>query len=147
MIEIDPEEALSMDDVNAVTQKITSQNEKVLQEFESYLQKSGITSKTISKHLDNIDFYINTYLLYDEFDSPDKGHYRLDDFFSYFFPRKAMWSSSNSVKENITSLKKFYKYLNELSLITDEEFKEMTNVIKAEKENWMSLYHDEDDDF
>ena len=29
MIEIDPEEALSIDEVDAVTQKMTSQNEKV----------------------------------------------------------------------------------------------------------------------
>lgn len=143
MIEIDSEESLEIDDVDAVMKLMKTQNEEILKEFESYLKKSGITSKTISKHLDNIDFYINYYLLNDEFASPDKGHYRLDDFFSYFFPRKAMWSSANSVKENITSLKKFYKYLNKLSFITNDEFKEMIVVIKEEKEHWISLYNDE----
>lgn len=147
MIEINSEESLTMGDVDAVMELMTSQNEKVLQEFEAYLQKSGITAKTISKHLDNIDFYINHYLLYDEFVSPIKGHDRLDDFFGYYFPRKAMWSSANSVKENITSLKKFYNYLNELSLITNDDFNNMINVIKEEKENWMSLYDDEFDEF
>ena len=56
-----------------------------------------------------------------------------------------MWSSPNSVKENITSLKKFYKYLNELSFITNANLKEMNNTIKEEKEHWMSLYDDEDE--
>lgn len=143
MIEINSEESLEMDDVDAVMKQMRTQNEEILQEFETYLKKSGIAPKTISKHLDNIDFYINYYLLYDEFASPDKGHYRLDDFFSYFFPRKAMWSSANSVKANVTSLKKFYKYLNELSFITNDEFKEMIVVIKEEKQHWISLYDDE----
>ncbi|MDX9744773.1 MAG: hypothetical protein RBT59_13205 [Arcobacteraceae bacterium] len=145
MIEIDSEEALSMDDVDAVMGKMISQNKEILKAFEIYLQTSGLTSRTISKHLDNIDFYINHYLLYDEFISPDKGHDGLDDFFGYYFPRKAMWSSANSVKENITSLKKFYSYLNELSLITNADFKNMTNVIQEEKEHWIGLYDDEFD--
>ena len=145
MIEIDSDESLDMDDVDAVMEKMQAQNKKVLDDFEEYLKKSGVTAKTISKHSDNIDFYINYYLLYDEFVSPDKGHYRLDDFFTYYFPRKAMWSSANSVKENITSLKKFYKHLNELSFITDEELKDMNTTIKVEKENWMSLYAYEDE--
>ena len=146
MIEIDSEESLEMDDVDAVMEKMRKQNEEILSDFEKYLIESGLTPKTISKHLDNIDFYINYYLLYDEFASPDKGHYRLDDFFCYFFPRKAMWSSTNSVKENITSLKKFYKYLNELSLITNDELKDMYSSIKADKEDWLGLYDDESDD-
>jgi len=145
MIEIDSDESLEMDDVDAVMESMQSQNKKILNDFEKYLKKSGVTAKTISKHSDNIDFYINYYLLYDEFVNPDKGHYSLDDFFTYYFPRKAMWSSANSVKENITSLKKFYKYLNELSLITDKELKDMNTTIKVEKENWMSLYDDEDE--
>ena len=145
MIEIDSEESLAMDDVDAVMEKIQKQNEEILSDFEKHLVESGLTPKTTSKHIDNIDFYINYYLLYDEFASPDKGHYRLDDFFSYFFPRKAMWSSANSVKENITSLKKFYKYLNELFLITNDELKDMHSSIKKDKEDWLSLYDEFDD--
>ena len=145
MIEIDSDASLEMDDVDKVMQMMQSQNKKILDEFEEYLKESKLTPKTISKHLDNIEFYINHYLLYDEFVSPDKGHDRLSDFFGYFFPRKAMWSSANSVKENITSLKKFYKYLNTLSFIANDDLKNMNSIIKEEKESWMSLYDDEDD--
>ena len=84
MIEIDSDEALNMNDVDTVMNNMQSQNKKILDDFEEYLKNAGLTSKTISNHLDNIDFYINHYLLYDEFVSPDKGNYRLDDFFSYF---------------------------------------------------------------
>ena len=143
MIEIDSDESLEMNDVDRVMSNMQSQNKKILDDFEEYLKNAGLTSKTISKHLDNIEFFINHYLLYDEFVSPDKGYDRLNDFFSYFFPRKAMWSSANSVKENITSLKKFYKYLQELSFITNANLKEMHSIIKEEKEYWLSLYSDE----
>jgi hypothetical protein len=54
-----------------------------------------------------------------------------------------MWSSPATVKENITSLKKFYKYLNELSLVSDEGLENMYAVIKEEKDNWFGLYEDE----
>lgn len=143
MIEIDSQRELSIEEVDAATKKITAQNEKILIDFSGYLKESGLTQKTTKKHVDNVDFYINTYLLYYEIQSPHQGYDALNDFFTDFFPRKAMWSSPNSVKENITSLKKFYKYLNELNLISDEELKEMSSVIKEEKENWMSLYENE----
>jgi len=54
MIEIDSEESLEMDDVDAVMEKMQKQNEEILSDFEKYLMKSGLTPKTTSKHLDNI---------------------------------------------------------------------------------------------
>ena len=145
MIEINPEDALCMNEVDTLTHKMNIQNEQILQDFKTYLQDNGLAPKTIDRHVSNIDFYINNYLLYDDIENPEAGHYRLDDFFCDFFPRKAMWSSENSVKENITSLKKFYKYQNECSLVSDEDLNSMLDVIKVEKNNWMSLYNDEFD--
>ena len=143
MIEIDSEEALSESEVDALMHKMNIQNEQILEDFKTHLQESGFAPKTIDRHVANIEFYINTYLLYYDIESPHQGHYRLDDFFGAFFPTKAMWSSPATVKENITSLKKFYKYLNELSLVSDEDLENMYAVIKEEKDNWFGLYEDE----
>ena len=143
MIQISPEESLSESEEDVAIHKINAQNEQILIDFSDYLKGSRLTPKTIEKHVDNIDFYINTYLLYYEIQSPQQGYDALDDFFTDFFPRKVMWSSVNSVKENITSLKKFYKYFNELNLVSNEELNEMTSMIKQDKEAWMSLYEDE----
>lgn len=145
MIEVDSEEALSVEEVDAVTEKMNIQNEKILEDFSEYLKETGLVARTVEKHVENIDFYINTYLLYYEIQSPDQGHDALDDFFGNFFAHKAMWSSPAAVKENITSLKKFYKYLNELSFVSDEDYQSMLEVVKEEKGNWMSLYDDEFD--
>ena len=80
--------------------------------------------------------------MYYEIQSPNQGHDSLNDFFVNFFAHKAMWSSPAAVKENITNLKKFYKYLNELLFVTDDELNEMNVMIKKEKGNWISLYDD-----
>lgn len=120
MIEIDSEEALSESEVDALMHKMNIQNQKILEDFKIHLQESGLAPKTIDRHVSNIEFYINTYLLYYDIESPHQGHYRLDDFFGGFFPSKAMWSSPATTKENITSLKKFYMYLNGLSIVSDE---------------------------
>ncbi len=143
MIEIDPNEALLENEVDALMHKMNIQNEKILEDFKLHLKESGLAPKTIDRHVGNIEFYINTYLLYYDIEGPHQGHYRLDDFLGNFFPAKAMWSSPATVKENITSLKKFYKYLHELSLVSDEDLASMHTVIKEEKENWISLYDDE----
>ena len=103
MIEIDPEEALSESEVDVVMHKMNAQNEQILEDFKIYLEESGLAPKTIDRHTGNIEFYINTYLLYYDLESPHEGHYRLDDFFTGFFLTKAMWSSPATVKENIAS--------------------------------------------
>ena len=146
MIEVNQEEVLTENEVDTLMHKMNIQNEKILEDFKVYLQENGLAPKTIDRHTSNIEFYINTYLLYYDIEGPQEGHYRLDDFFGGFFPSKAMWSSPATVKENITSLKKFYKYLHELSLISNEDLQSMYAVIKEEKENWISLYDYEFDD-
>jgi hypothetical protein len=45
---------------------IRETNEKLLGEFETWLKSVGLSENTISKHLSNIHFYINEYLLYED---------------------------------------------------------------------------------
>lgn len=61
---------------------------------------SGSTSK-------NVDFYINTYLLYEDAIPANEGAGHISMFFGDGFPRKAMWAGRSSIKANAASLKKF----------------------------------------
>ena len=45
---------------------IQKKNEEYLNLFEMDLINSGLTEKTVNRHLRNVDFYINTYLLREE---------------------------------------------------------------------------------
>ena len=46
--------------------KIRKQNQRLLIEFEVWLQASGLSKKTIENHVSNVDFYVNEYLLYED---------------------------------------------------------------------------------
>lgn len=46
--------------------KVQEKNEEYLDLFEMELKKSGLSEKTVLRHLRNVDFYINTYLLREE---------------------------------------------------------------------------------
>lgn len=97
-------------------------NEKYLKEFEEWLKGKNLAKKTIRKHLNNIDLYINDYLNYYEITKMEKGVTEAYVFFNDWFIRKCLWSSENSLKETASSIKKFYKCMCELGYISNEDY-------------------------
>lgn len=84
-------------------------NAKYIEEFVDELSKKGFVDKTIKRHYENVDFYLNTYLLREDaltMENGCKDEY-LSDFFGYFFIRKCMWSTPDTVKSTMASLKSF----------------------------------------
>lgn len=73
--------------------KIRQTNEELLVLFEEELQNSGLSAKTVRRHLSNADFYINEYLLREEPRPMEDGITELDMFLGFFFIRKCMWST------------------------------------------------------
>ena len=65
---------------------IRQANKKLLGEFADYLQEKGLSNKTIKRHRNNIDFYINGYLLREEPQKPEDGvsGFLVDDFWAIF---------------------------------------------------------------
>lgn len=115
-------------------------NNQLLDNFEENLKLEGLSEKTVSNHLSNLDFYVNHYLLYEEIIEPKDGIGEVGYFFEGWFPRKAMWSSPTSVNATITVLKKFYKYLLSQNLITKVQYSELLSLIKESKADWVSYY-------
>ncbi|QXN87535.1 hypothetical protein KV134_03820 [Tetragenococcus halophilus] len=64
----------------ANVEEIKKQNKQLLDEFEQELIDKKLSAKTIYKHVNNIDFYINTFLLYDEFVEAKKELCLLESF-------------------------------------------------------------------
>lgn len=118
-------------------EKIASKNMALLSGFANSLLESGLSQTTIQEHVDNIDMYINTFLLYERPIEAQKGASELDDFFSYWFPRKALWSSPGSVRSTAASLKKFYSYLHSKGLFAKEELEELKQEIKESMPLWL----------
>ena len=88
--------------------RIRKENERILDEFDGWLRNANLKHKTISKHVGNIDFYINEYFLYEDAVEAKDGVSRVSMFLGYWFVKKVMWSSPEQIKSNAASLKKFY---------------------------------------
>ena len=52
--------SISDDDYDTQCEARQKENDAYLDEFEAWLQASGLKEKTIYKHLDNVAFYLNT---------------------------------------------------------------------------------------
>jgi len=78
--------------------RIRENNEKILAEFERWLSDKKLSPKTIARHYDNVDFYINEFLLYEEATEASDGVYKIDYFLGFWFIKKAMWASKSSIK-------------------------------------------------
>jgi len=140
------EQELSFDQVDKLLDTQRAENEVLISLFERYLTGQSLTQKTVKKHCDNIDFYINTYLLHDSIEKPEDNINSIDMYFDYFMPSKTMLGSVNDTKNQITSLKKFYKFLLELNRISKSDYAEMLDMIKACKDSWFAVYDNESED-
>jgi hypothetical protein len=125
--------------------KIKTENRKLLNSFRRYLDSKTLSKKTVDKHVSNIDFYINEFLLHTEPSKAREGINNLDYFLGYWFIQETMWASVSSIKENITSLKHFYTYMHTINEIDLEELTEMKEEIKEGKDEWLETIRKYDD--
>ena len=118
-------------------EKNIKRNKKFLNEFKNEMQKQNLSPKTIDKHLSNIEFYLNDYLTYYDITKMEDGVYEINMFLGDFFIRKCLWSSVSSIKENASSIKKFYKCMYELNHIDKESYNHLCLIVKENIDDWI----------
>ncbi len=130
-----------MEEVLKNEEEVLEENKEYFKAFYEYLKESGLKEKTIDKHVENVSFYINEFVLYHKCLRMEGGAYfdSLDDFFGDFFIRKCMWSTPYTIKENIAGLNKFYKCMFEKKYISEDSYREYKDVVKDCKEMWIEL--------
>jgi site-specific recombinase XerD len=126
-------------------ERIRESNGKLLADFEDWLRESNLADQTISKHVENIDFYINEYLLYEDAVEPQDGVSDVSMFLGYWFIRKAMWASASSIKSNAASLKKFYTFLHARGAVSQDDLDSLKETIKEEMPEWLATLARYDD--
>jgi len=124
---------------------IREENQAVLESFESWILGKGLSKSTAQKHKENIDFYINEFLLYEGPKHAAEGVDEVGMFLGYWFIRKAMWASESSIKSYAASLKKFYDFLSERGEVDLAEVKDMKTRIKEELPEWLATVGRYDD--
>lgn len=138
-----------MDDYKEWEEKVTKnhkRNEKFIQEFEEWLINKGLAKKTIRKHVSNADLYINDYLNYYDAETMEDGVCTLDGFLDGWFIEKCMWSSKNSIKETAASIKKFYECMSEKGYVSKEEYKDLCEDIKDNRDDYLEQMDAYDND-
>ncbi len=125
--------------------EIRKKNKKLLKDFENWLESSGLKVQTIRKHIENVDFYINDFLLYEDAVEAKDGSSDIGMFLGYWFIKKASWSSPAQIKSNATSLKKFYQFLFELGEIDKEDLDDLKIRVKEDMPEWLATMNRYDD--
>lgn len=124
---------------------IKQENESLLEMFEKDLE--GLNQKTINRHLTNVDFYINTYLLREDAYDFTHGIWDIDDYLGYFFIRKCMWLTPGNIKSTAASIKKFYQCMLKQEMIQKADYEYLCETIKDNMWKWQSdceMYNDPD---
>lgn len=124
---------------------IRKDNRNILTDFKKSLSDKKLSKKTIGKHLSNVDFYINEFLLYEEATEAVDGASEIGMFLGYWFIRKAMWANKTAIKENASSLKKFYQFMSEAGKIPKESLENLKETIKEDMPEWLATMGKYDD--
>jgi site-specific recombinase XerD len=130
----------------AECKKIKKVNKKLLNDFASWLRGKNLTEKTIRNHRLNVDFYINDFLLYADTVEAKDGASQIGLFLGDWFIRKAIWSSSATIKSNAAGLKKFYSFMLEKHLIDKETLDDLYDKIKEDMPVWINTLRRFDDE-
>lgn len=125
--------------------KIKERNYLLLDLFKDDLIQSGLKDKTISRHLSNVEFYINEFLLYRDAYPMEEGLNMLDDYLGDFYIRKCLWSTPGNIKSTAASIKKFYKSMLAHGEIDKAGYHDLCSLIKDSMEVWQTdcaIYND-----
>ena len=119
-----------MDNTERKLEKNKKRNEVYIQEFEFWLKEKDLVPKTIQKHIDNIELYLNDYLNYYEITKMEEGIFEVYSFLNDWFIRKCLWASKSSIKENASTIKKFYQCMSEKGYVKVDDYKLLCEEIK-----------------
>lgn len=118
--------------------RIRSHNEPILAGFRDSLTRSSLSTKTITNHVQNVEFFAEYLMNYEpvktleQTDSADIGSF-LDD----WFLRKAMWASVESVKAYLATFKKFFTWMRDTNHMTSNAVADILETIKEDREDFI----------
>ena len=121
--------------VDAETAAMRKANEELLDLFATDIDH--LKPKTKKTHLENIDFYINSFLLHYEPLDFTQGIPKIETFMEDFFIHKCMWSSPSAMRSMAASIKKFYHSMMIHGRIESSDYDWLCDTIKLNMEFWL----------
>lgn len=114
--------------------KLSKENTQCLNLYWEYL--NGLSLKVKCKHYQNIECFLNIYLLDYELLSVRQGTKKLDYYLGNYFIRKFLWSTPNTIKASAVSIKKFYECMLAHGKIKEKEYNFLCETIKNNLTKW-----------
>ncbi len=114
------------------------ESETHMNEFEAWLRATGLKEKTVRRHLDNVGFFLETYLPQMSAQSIEDGCHYVGDFLGYFLIRKCAWSTPATIRQNAASLKKFYRCMLERGQVGQQAYDELLATIEEDMDDWIA---------
>lgn len=127
---------MNYEEYEAKCEEIRKANEELLDLFEEDIK--SLSLKTRRQHRNNVEFFLNDYLLRQEPQTFDYGIININDFLGYFFIRKCTWSTPASIKQTAASIKKFYKSMEAHGKIGHADYETLCDTIKCEMPQWLA---------
>ena len=121
-------------------------NKTLIKDFELSMKSDGLAKKTMRRHVQNVDLFVIDYMEVEEIefkDWPDE----IDEFFDWAI-RKNVIISQASLKQFISSVKKFFQFLFHSGKIDKETSKKVNQEFIEGKDYWeVCVQRFEDDIF
>lgn len=114
-----------------------SRNNALVKEFEKHMVANGLAMKTVRMHTQNVDLFLTDYLLVEGIKQED-GHEEIDAFFDFAI-RKYVVSSQPSLRQLVSSIKKFYKFLLETNRMDAGTSRNVNKTLKDGMQDWLAM--------
>lgn len=128
-------------DFDQMYEENESKNRGYVAEFEEWLKGNGLAGKTVDKHSRNIESFLNWYLVREELIPMEEGMDCVEHFISTYLASEE-FKSLATIKENLTSIKKFYQCMAERGHVAQGRYAELLEEIKYNKKYWFEQSQD-----
>lgn len=115
------------------------ENERIIEEYQTYLNEKGLAEHSIEKHIYNISYFLNEYLLYRD-TGPDEALLKMNDFVGNWFIKKTPWVTVSSIQLMISSIKHFYRHRQLQGKISKKDLDMLLSKIKRSQDDWINRF-------
>lgn len=119
--------------------KIPKKFGELAEDFKKHLISSGLAKSTVKKHTDNMNRFLNEFLLKENVTDIEDGIELLDSYFFGFIGGMFLAAPLTVINGNITSLKKLYRFLEDGKYVSPGTYIKLNEDIKAHKDDWLML--------
>ena len=143
-------------DISRRMQKSTTEegNLKLLSIFEAELRESGVSDNKISRMLEDVEYYLNTYLLRfaslanavstedmsrsdpNDVSTIASGIDQIHSYFSGFYLDTCPWASGKRLRKSVNAIRSFYATMKEHGKISAAEYKRLNKIIATFLPRW-----------